>query len=237
MTKTPATNEVLPNRDELIIDHVVRHRMTTNEVISKLFLPDQLPNAVTKVTARLCRQELLSKHPLYYPRSYLTLGPKAAWSRGISPRRTEALGTQTLPIEYGALAYAALAPGDQQRATSAELEESYPWLDSQLLEAPHCINESTDPQRLELIRVDLGGKPDHVARKCDGDIQARRRFREFTELLQNKAFRLVVVTFTPEKAQAIHESLNRRLWPDGLLIHLVVVPDLIHLTGRVSDGS
>jgi len=45
----------------------------------------------------------------------------------------------------------------------------------ELLESPHCLDESRDPAVVELIRVDLGGKSDHVARKCHADIQLRRQ--------------------------------------------------------------
>lgn len=236
MSQTQTSIEALPDRDRQIIDHVVRHRITTNEVIQNLFFPDQQPNAVTKVTARLCRTKLLRKFPLYHPRTYFTLGPQAAQLLGLSSHRTLPLGPQSLPIEFGALAYAALGPQYQRRLTPRELQSLYPWLDTRLLEAPHCINESGNSPLLELVRVDLGGKPDHVARKCDADIQARQRFPEFAGLLQQRVFRLVVVTGTTEKAGAIRESLDVRMWPDGLQIHLAVVPDLLHLTASLSDG-
>lgn len=236
MTEHHITIDALAPRDQQIIDHVVRHRMTTNDVLQQLFFPKQQHNAVTKVSARLCRLKLLSKFPLCHPRTYFTLGPQAAQLLGISEHRTQPLGPQALPIEFGALAYATLGAQYHLRLTQRELQHAYPWIDERLLEAPHCLHQSVEPPLLELIRVDLGGKPDHVARKCDADIQARRRHSEFAELLHKKTFRLVVITGTSKKASAIRDSLDLRMWPDGLQIHLAVVPDLLHLTARLSDG-
>lgn len=223
-------------RDRKILDHAARHRMTTNEVVRKLFFPEHRHNAVTKVTARLCRERLLRKFPLHHPRAYYTLGPHAAQSMGISVKRTYPLGPQALPTEYAALAYATLGNDQHRRLTAAELRRLCPWLSGQLLDFPHCLDESDDRPVLELIRVDLGGKADHVARKCDADIQVRRAAAEFGHLVRDARFRLVIVTSTTEKAAAIQEALDQRVWPDGLQIHLAVVPDLLLLTASLIDG-
>jgi len=45
-------------------------------------------------------------------------------------------------------------------------------------------------------------------------------------------FRLVVITTTKEKSAAIRRALNRHEWPEGLAIHLSVVPQLLSLTVR-----
>ena len=224
------------NRDRLILDHVVRHHITTNQVVQRLYFPCQEYNAVTKVTARLCRQLSLCKFVLCQPRVYFTLGPQAAKDLGVSLGQTYPLGPQSLPTEYGVLAYAILGTAVHVRLTADELQALCPWLPVELLGFPHCLDESGDWPVVELIRVDLGGKPDHLARKCDSDVQVRRRVAEFETLVRQGRFRLVVVTGTPQKAAAIEAALNQHLWPDGLQFHLAVVPDLILLTARTNDG-
>lgn len=227
----------LTGRDQQILEHVFRHRMTTNGVLHKLFLRNRQPNAVTKITSRMCRECLLAKHPLHHPRVYYTLGPRGAQQLGVTSHRTCPLGPQALPTEFGALAYAALGPAYHQRLTTTEVGAHFPWLPEPLLDFPHCLDTSAQPPVLELIRVDLGGTPDHVARKCDGDIQARRQYREFQRLLDEKRFRLVVVTSSSHKAAAIRSALDQHLWPDGLQIHLAVVTQLLFLHARSSDGT
>ena len=51
--------------------------------------------------------------------------------------------------------------------------------------APHCI-EPADV--VELVRVDLRGPADHVARKCATDLISRCRIREFLTLLPKGVF-------------------------------------------------
>ena len=224
-------------RTRAILDHVARHRITTNKVVQRLYLPHHQLNAVSKVTARLRRVSLLSKYPLIHPQVYYTLGPQTVQALGISPHRTLPLGPQVLPIEYAALAYATLGLTYHKRLTIPELKQLCPWLTDEFAESPHCLDESRDPPVVELIRVDLGGKSDHVARKCDADIQARRGLGQFEPFVRQGRFRLVVITGTAAKAAAIQAAVDQHLWPDGLQIHLVVLPELLLLTARLNHGT
>jgi hypothetical protein len=96
-----------------------------------------------------------------------------------------------------------------------------------LAAAPHCLDEQH--QLLELVRVDLGGPADHVARKCARDLTRRRHLPEFNSFVAQGRFRLAVVTATQEKAAAVRQALDHHDWPAGLLIHLSVVPKLLSL--------
>lgn len=223
------SNNRRSDRDRKILDHVARYRLTTNQVLHRLFFPQNKLNAVHKVTARLCKHDLLSKFTFHHPRVYFTLSPNEAQNRGLLASRGQPLGTQSLPTEYASLVYATLGIAQHRRLSSTELEQLCPWLTPELRDVPHCLDDAREPSVLESIRVDLGGKPDHVARKCDADVQVRRRSREFDALLRQGCFRMVVVTGTPQKAVAIQAAIDQHVWPDGLQIHLAVVPDLFLL--------
>ena len=106
-----------------------------------------------------------------------------------------------------------------------------------LAEFPYCLDEKQAPPILELIRVDLGGKPDHVARKCDTDIELRKPVKHLMARLRAGSFRLVVITATSNKAAAIRNSLSQHIWPSGLTIHLAIVPELLHLTASTYYGA
>jgi hypothetical protein len=224
-------------RDRRILEHVARYRLSTNDVLRKLFFSARRPNAVTKVTARLCRAGLLSKFVLYHPRLYFTVGPQATQRLGLPQRRSAPLGPQSLPTEYAVLAYATRSQKVHPRLSAAELRQQYAWLPVALREFPYCLDRDMDPPALELVRVDLGGKPDHVARKCHADLQHRRPLPEFERLLHDQRFHLVVVTGTAEKAAAIRTAIETHVWPDGLQIRLVVISDLLLLTARTNDNG
>jgi len=127
-----------------------------------------------------------------------------------------------------------MGKSNHDRLTRGEVNEQFFSIKSGLTEQPYCLDAEHDI--LELVRVDLGGAADHVARKCAADIAARRDEFPFSILLQEERFRLVIITTTTEKAAAIQQSLGSRIWPDGLLLHIAVVPDLLNLTAGLRNA-
>lgn len=218
-------------RNRQLLEHVARYRLSTLDVLQKLFFVDRTRNAVTQVTSRLCRAGLLQRHPLVHPRCYWTLGPQSWHTLGLRAL-PQPLGPQSLPLDYAVLAYATLAAVPHRRLTAPELRQEYSWLTGALRLAPYCVDESRLARVLELVRVDLGGKPDHVARKCSADVATRNKLPEFSRLLSDQRFRLVVITGTTGKAAAIREALGAHKWPQNLQMHLAVVADLLLLTAR-----
>lgn len=221
-------------RAQRVVDHVLRHRISTNGAIRRHICPELSPNSVSKLTAGLCHRGLLARHPLFPPAVYFTLGEAAARDRGVRLHRALPLGPQALPIEYGVLAYAALGSSYHRRLNLDELEQLLSGAPASLLsEAPYCLDETKRESVLELFRVDLGGRADHVARKAASIIRDRKAEPAFASWFQQGRVRLVIVTGAAEKAAAIRAAVDQHLWPDGLSIHLAVVPHLLRLTGRI----
>ena len=170
----------------------------------------------------------MQKYTLLHPIRYFVLGEAGTRLLGITPNRMLSLGPQSLPTEYALLVYANVGKQPRRRLTKQEVLERCPWLPPALAEAPHCSDQSN--ATLELLRVDLGGPADHVARRCFADIAARLRLREFSAFVREQRFRVVVLTGTKEKAAAIRQALDGHDWPTGLTFHFTVVSDLLSLT-------
>lgn len=227
-------NRRIPNdRDRLILEHVARYRMTTLEAIQRVVLRGLSRNAVKKLANRLCDAGLLQKHTLLYPVKYFVLGELAVRNFGIGIHRAESLGPQSLQQEYAMLAFATLGTHQHLRLNAAEVKRRCPWLPLVFTAAPHCIDEANV---LELVRVDLGGPANHVARKCLADLTERCRVQEFRTLVTAGQFRLVIITATTEKVTAIQRALTNHLWPPGLLVHFSVVPQLLSLGASANDA-
>lgn len=229
-------NESLPvksrfsSRDRKIVEHVARYRLSVIEVLCRRVLPGLSPNAVAKIANRLCRSGYLRKFTLLHPTRYYVLDTRGTqWLSGNSDR-TGPLGPQSLPIEYAILVYATLGKQPHTRLTAKELMLEHPWITAKLANAPHCRDDQDGI--LELIRVDLGGPADHVARKCTVDMNKRWPLREFLPLVKQGQFRLVVITATPEKVKALRQAMESRQWPPGLRIHFSVIPQLLSLTAN-----
>lgn len=217
----------MPDRDQTIIDLTNRYRIGTNAAFKQLAFEGQSMNAVTKVTARLCRQGMLQRYPLIPPEDYFTLGPRSAKQLGHSMRRTEPLGPQALPIDYAVLLYA--TNGDRTRLIPEELKQAATWMPSELTHAPYC---KTSKGILELIRVDLGGTPQHVAKKSAADCSRRMEVPEFRQLIENDRFQFVVLTTTSSKARLIRQAIESMSWEHRVRLHLAMIPRLTQLQLR-----
>jgi hypothetical protein len=143
------------------------------------------------------------------------------------------LGPQSLPQEFALLAFSTLGAKRHLRLNASEVQERWPWLPVPLANAPHCLDQDGV---LELVRVDLGGPADHVARKCAADLAKRCRLPEFQALMAASKFRLVVVTATSGKVSAIKRSLIHHELPSSLLIHFSIVPQLISIGANANHA-
>jgi hypothetical protein len=231
---TNTVNKQLSGRDRDVIDHVARYRLTTFPVLRRTRLRGLSRSAAGKIIGRLCNAEFLQGYPLIHPTRYFVLGSQGAKSLGIGTHRTLPLGPQSLPMEYASLVYATLGIQPRQRLSRREILALCPWLPESLAAAPHCFDETH--RVLELLRVDLGGPADHVARKCLADINARRRLADFSSVVRSGKLRLVIITSTADKASALRQAIDRHDWPMELPIHFSIVPDLLSLTARKHDA-
>ena len=205
--------------------------MTTREVLHRLFFSDSEENAVTKVTSRLTLHGFLNRHELYFPRTYLTLGPQATRLMGVSPKKCHELGPQALIREFGTLAFCCLSLESRTRLTVSEIRDRH----SQLLlggfdSSHYYLDNDGETTRLAHIRVDYGGAPDHIVRKCMQDIQRRYETPAFKQIIDGDGFLVAIVTAHQDKVNAIHEAVKRQKWPCRFRIE--AVPDLAHLITR-----
>ena len=239
VTDNPPINiSNLTVRGRAILEHVARHRITTLQVLRRALFAHQSVNAVVKVVSRICRDGLLQRIPLLHRHCYYALTANAARALGVSHKRTGPLGVQALPTEYAALHFACFTGAPRVRLTSSELKIAYPWMESGWIRAAHCLDRSQpESECLELLRVVQGGSPDHVARKCHVDISRREGNAAFLQLVKQERFRLVVIAATAESARAIQQALDNHLWPDGLAIHLTVLPQLLPFLGGSHDAT
>ena len=218
-------------RDKSIVQHTARYRLTTNRLLHEHFFCNKSLNATAKVTSRLCHEGWLASFTLIYPERYFVPGPRAIQHLGLPEKWQEPLGPQSLPTEYAVVIYVTrwMTP---QRMTPEELMEYFPWYPRQLARAPHCHWPTPDSAGVDLIRVDLGGTADHVARKCFLDIEKRAAAREFADCVRHHKFRLLVLTTSSDKGTAIKRAMQNHIWPDKLAIHISIVTEILPLLSR-----
>ena len=233
MATTPT--KLRPNltaSERRIVEQVVRDHIATNDSIQSRFFAAHHRSTVTRVTSRLCAAGWLAESWLVYPRKYFLPGPLAVAAYGIPQQRQNPLGPQSLPTEYALLEYTGANTDEVTRATSDELLQRYRWYRHEDLFAPHCLRRRDEQWTLELVRVDLGGPADLIARKCRDGVQARKSTVAFDKLMLSGGFSIVVITATRSKAKAIETALSHHVWPDGLVFRITAFPALISLLPR-----
>lgn len=210
-------------RDAAFVNFTIRYRMGTNKAYGKQLLPDISRNAVAKVTARLCEAGLLTRLPLVLPEHYFRLGPKSVSVLGLSPRHCEPLGPQSLPVDYATLIYATQSETPKRRLSPLDLDQYAPWLPEDMRASPYCVAADG---RLDLVRVDLGGSPQHVARKVAATANQRLSIPELADLATRSKFQIAVLTTSAQKANYIAKALKTTDCMDAIRIHLTVIPQL-----------
>ena len=188
-------------------------------------------NAIAKVTARLCATGILTRYALVPPETYFRLGCHAVSSLGLSARQSEPLGPQSLPTDYATLIYATSGKALRRRLTATELSEYMPWLPSDLSQSPYCVDAKG---QLEFVRVDLGGSPQHVARKTTQAAHDRLDVPQITELAAAGRFHVVVLTTSEDKSKAISKALVTSGCTDAVRVHIAVIPRLSFLLLRTN---
>ena len=180
--------------------------------IRKLFFQDASRSAAAQVMARLVKRGYLRRYRFYRNHVYFTLGPTSVRRFGVSPRRIRPLGEQSLPIDYATLAYCCLSQDQvHKRLLPAEIKRAYPWFPGAHLSAhPYYFHYQSDgPRLLSSIRVELSGSPQYILRKHAQDIHRYRQHPSFRQLIEAEEFMLLVITTSPERADALGATSPR----------------------------
>ena len=204
----------LVDRDYEILEHLKRYRLTTRDVLHRLFFSDSEINAVSKVTSRLVKHGYMASHDWDAAKVYFTVGPEACRLFGLAKTKCKPLGPQAFPTELGALMFCCGGLVQRKRLLVSEIAKSQPNLLGKGLDSSHYYIEELDGgvKLLGYIRVDQGGPPDHIARKCAGDLEKRRKNDALRELIDTDRFVIAIVTGHSSKADRIKENLARRQW-------------------------
>ena len=229
------SSSVLGKRDRAILDDVVHYRLITNDWVLARHLTGAKPNAAVKVTGRLCRDGWLEGHSFTRRKRYFTAGTRLVKQRGLPLARTRPLGTQSLAMRIAVLRYCLSGEkgsSASQRFTLSSQDEmrvAFPWLPPTILHKANVLSGDETHRTWRILRVDLGGRPDHVVRKCVGDLTPLAECPEFPQLLAERRFIYVFLTASRHKKRTIEQALADRPWPSGIQFQIGLVCELAEL--------
>jgi hypothetical protein len=224
----------LTARDEEIIAHVLRYRITTIEALHKLFFDaGTTANAVSQVILRLCNGGYLqrSQAPLIGSQNFYQLTPSCARDQGEDEQFARPPGGTSLIFHYLMLEHCCLGEVRREHITAREIRESFPSLNGRGMARHGYFHTLDDPPRLGWLEADCGNKAETRAKKCLKQFEKRYkaeglRFREFAD---QGRFYVALITPSEGKKLAFQRVLKKL---PHFPIELVVSPRLGELLGR-----
>jgi len=196
-----------------VLQHVSTFRITTSEVVHRLFFQDQTLEAAKSALKRLRGRGFLGSAHLTSTGHYFFLTPRGYGLLGEPTRRVGALSPQPLAEAYGILQFCAAKAG-RAKLTRAAFEQAFPQLVKQGLPRQNFYLDDEDrARRLGVIYVDRGADAARIMRKLDhkhvGRYAAFTEWRE--QVIDAGRLTISVVTPTPEKASRLAQLLEDRM--------------------------
>lgn len=228
---------ILQDRDQAILAHVARYRLTTLDTVQHLFFPEAASAEAAKTVLRRLRATHLQSRPLYLRRVYYQLTAAAAQALGEPEEVANPFGPQALPRAYAVLAFCCHGPAERQRLARREFHERFPALSGQVPYNDYVVDPTATTPRLTRLLVDLGGAYQRLIRKCVGIIRAGHGTPGLRELLAADAFQIIILTGEVTKAQALSRGVQTHPALRGRFVRAAVIPELAHLLPNLQAGA
>jgi len=230
---TAATERIrLTERDQQILDHIHRYRVSTLEVLHRLFWePSVSLNAVSQRLKRL--DGYVHAAPLIGSRNYYLLTPSLARQYGEEDDFAKPLkSSQSLARHIALLEYCCLDDEPREKITSREFKDGFQSFDVSGVGRHSYLHTFDTPAKLAWLEVDARGEARKRAKKCFDKFQLRLEHEPFRKLTERGLFGVVLVTTSERKRQQL-ERCFARLEPFPLEIVVnttvrdIVVPDTL----------
>jgi len=197
-----------PDRTELVIERIERFTLTTAEDVRRSIMPEVSLNGVQKVLARLVDAGWLAAYPLVGRKLYFVPGPLAVKERGLSARKSGALGPQALVTAYAILEFCEQA--GVRKITAGEFSAQFPELSAPQLPASTYFVQPGVKPRLGHVLVDHGAEARRIAAKVRRHIRRRIELPAFADLIRSGSFIVAVVTPSAGKASQLRRAIGKR---------------------------
>ncbi|MFN3194030.1 MAG: hypothetical protein ACE361_26210 [Aureliella sp.] len=203
------------DRDLEILDHLMRYRLTTREILQRLFFEDSDISAVSKVTTRLIDRGALNKGDLDGERVYYTIGSYGAEIFGLNRNKAKLLGPQARVDNYAILQFCCGGEITRQRLLVRELRPIFGGKipPKKLRPAMYYLDDEGAQKRLACIRVEQGSEPDHIVRRARDFLERAVTNPVLDRLVREHQFMITILTTYPQKKLQIEEAILRHSWP------------------------
>ena len=204
----------LTEKQSQVLNHIRVFRMTTPQIVKKLFFPDETPNAVKSHLRRLGDAGYIRHAPLFSEKKrYYYLSPDTARTLfDLDPRTVKPNGPLAMAETYGILRFCCDGPNLLHKFARNEFVEEFPELIIQNVpEFNYYMDSDPDGNRLGHIYVDRGAKATRILGRIQALVGKRLKHPVWhQEMLskQNCRFAVGIATVTDRKAEVIQKLLE-----------------------------
>lgn len=224
----------LTEAQKRILLHVSRYRLTTVDVLHRLFYSDATRGAAQKAANRLVESELLQSYEVTGSMIY-QLTRATASEFGVPLNAAAPLRSQSLRENYAVLAFCCLSDNDpansnapRERLTPMEFRNHFPEFASAPGIKPenqfYYLDSHNGAPLLGRATVDSGADTERIHRKCRDILTHALRTAHLCELVDQNVFVISVLTAEDTKRKAIIEAVTRK--PLGCLFRAYAIPEL-----------
>src|SRR5262245_58360260 len=191
-------------RDEQILRHVARHRLTIRPVLQRLFFKS--PDAAGNVVARLLKAGLLESSKFPDGFSYYQLTDEGAKAIGLS-KAPRARDEHSLHAALAALWFCAMDEGPRLLLTAAEEQEL---LGANAPGALHCIHPAGEWSVLhELYVPGPGTSEENVLDRLKKRIEERRKDRLLRDWIASRNLGFVVLVEKEDRQATLKTRVGK----------------------------
>jgi len=213
----------LPEREQAIIDHVARYRVTTVDVLHEMFFPEMRSvKTVRKIVASMIADGWLDGFQAVGRRNLYVLGRNFEQPRA-TQGTTASFSEQSLPTAVAILYFC--ARHHHRRLTVPELQA----VDSRLCRtglnnSPYYVDQRGNKLGLSLLLVDRDSPVRRLTWKVKRLVGQRAKHEAYRAWMLDQRFSVTILTAFAEKQQQILRALPVRTRP-LVLVRVVLVPE------------
>jgi hypothetical protein len=217
----------LTSRDQAILNHLGRYRLTFKEVVRHLYFNGADPQ---KVLDRLRDGGLIQAHSGFggNRRGY-GLTTKGAALCGLHKRTATALGSQSTPECLSVLAFCFLMETPRALLTREDLKE--------LFQTPpvgrfHCVDAAASgPSVYHVYVPGPSTQPGDVVGKTRAHIARSRESAEMAQWLDERLYRYAILVDSPSRAPVMNEAFDQAKDEEGGPLRNAAEILVVHVAG------
>lgn len=221
----------LPEREQAIIDHVARYRVTTVDVLHEKFFPElQSVKSVRKIAARMIADGWLDRFQAVSRRNLYVLGRNFEQPR--AKQGTTACFSEQSLLTAVAILYFCVRHRHRRLTVPELLKVDKRLCQTGLNNSPYYVEQRENQLGLSLLLVDRDSPVRRLTWKVKRLVGQRKRHDGFHAWMLDQRFSITILTAFAEKQQQLIQAFSAHAEPLAK-VRVALVPEFAPYLSQV----